>query len=93
MENLESQGQSDGTYGTITCLDRDVRFRGEPILSVPKNDREEREIQTGKEEIKLSLDEKKLWLQVKLEELNPGYTDGGTQKKESSSSGFYQEEN
>jgi hypothetical protein len=52
---------------------------------------EERERDTcpGKEEDQLSWDERRLlWLQIKLEELIPGYTDGVTQKKDSRTGGF-----
>jgi hypothetical protein len=44
---------------------------------------------TGKEEVPLSDIERKLsWLQIKLEELIPGYTDGVTQKFSSDEDGL-----
>jgi hypothetical protein len=91
--NLNSPGQSASTPERTRDSGETCQI-GKDALQVVLEQGGERDSGTGREEDQLSRVERKLlWLQIKLEKLIPGYTDGATQKKESITCGFYQEEN
>jgi hypothetical protein len=70
QDDTDSRGQSMSNTCGLPC----------PIIRVERKD-EKVEAWTGKMEVPLTDIERKLsWLQIKLEELIPGYTDGVTQE-------------